>query len=131
VRLRRPGRTAALLLAALLSTPLGAQPGNDDLARLANFLPPPPPPPPPAPPPPQQQQQQQQPGGQNGQPRRKPWRDLLDALLDMTAPRALIADSIADDPLTTGFGNEDMVEPAARGATTLPAKTASLPKRNR
>ncbi|MBL0915893.1 MAG: hypothetical protein IBJ13_10355 [Sphingopyxis sp.] len=126
--MRRPGQAAVLLLAVFLPTSLGAQPGNDDLARLASFLPPPPPPPPPAAPPPQQQQKADE---QNGQPRRKPWRDLLDALLDATAPRDLIADSIADDPLTTGFGNEDLVEPSPREAAAAQPKPVALPKRHR
>lgn len=117
----------ACLILSLVPASLHAQaPINDDRARLANFLPPPLPPPPPAPPPPQQQA-----NGQDGQPRRKPWRDLLDALLEMTAPRELVADSITDDPLTTGFGNGDLIEPQDTQGPAPDPKSMAFPKRYR
>jgi hypothetical protein len=37
---------------------------------------------------------------------------MIDALLDLIAPRALRVRRWIDDPLTTGFNNPDLVEPA-------------------
>lgn len=124
----RAAATAALLFLSMSPAALKAQlQGNDDRARLGNFLPPPPPPPlPPA------GQQQQQPS-QEGEHRRRPWRELLDALLDATAPRLLVADSMTDDPLTTSFGNDDLIEPAdvipAARSTAVATAPKAPPKR--
>jgi hypothetical protein len=109
-------KVAALILALVLASPAAGQvqspaAANDARAQLARFQPPPPPPPPPSPP---QQQAANDATGTTGQPRRRPWRELTDSLLDMMAARALVAGSMLDDPLTTGFGNSDFLEPALR-----------------
>jgi hypothetical protein len=103
---------AALCLA---SPPASAQSrGSDATAKLGQFNSPPPPPPLPPPPPPGTAP----PPGAEGQqgnsalPRRR-WRDMIDALLDMLAPRTLLLRRWVDDPLTTGFNNPDLVEPVA------------------
>lgn len=104
----------AVLLAAGLASNAVSQTlprASDDQARLGRFQPPPPPPPLPPPVPPQPQQSESDQVDQDGQQPRRPWREMTDALLDMMAARLLLAGGIIDDPLTTGFGNSDFLEP--------------------
>jgi hypothetical protein len=93
----------------------GQSRGNDGTATLGKFNPPPPPPQL-LPPPPPQEPSANQPVGPtgpgSGPARQRRWRDMIDALLDMIAPRALSVRRWIDDPLTTGFNNPDLVEPA-------------------
>ncbi len=105
-------------LPMLLALPAAAQAGqqsNDDRARLGQFLPPPPPPTlpqaPPASSPPAQADNDN--AGPQPPTRRRPWRELTDSLLDLMAPRLMLVGQIIDDPMTTGFGNSDFVEPVS------------------
>lgn len=108
-------RLAVLLALLIAAAPAAAQttvPGNDGRARLGQFLPPPPPLPlPAANQPPAAGTEAQSPGDRDAQQQRRPWRELTDSLLELMAPRALLAGGMLDDPLTTGFGNPDFVEP--------------------
>lgn len=65
------------------------------------------------------------PTDQSREERRHPWRELTDSLLDMMAPRLLLSGEMLDDPMTTGFGNADFVEPPLMPQGQQPA--ASVP----
>jgi hypothetical protein len=101
------------MLLALPAAAQTAQLSNDDRARLGQFLPPPPPVLPQAPLGPSSPAQagDNDAAGPSSPPRRRPWRELTDSLLDLMAPRLMIVGQMIDDPMTTGFGNSDFVEP--------------------